>query len=184
MCKGRSVYHGQTDGIIPYLGTLGHQCELYDNPADFALDVLIDASQTSETLEKLYSAYEKSDMYATMSVLAKPKMTESNRNYRPDGEAARSFGTEVFYVAQRTLRNAVRDPSLFVSQIIVAIVIGLLVGLVFFDMKRTTDPGVQNRLGAIFFMIVSQVFSTVTALEPLLKERTLFIHVSFHNEKR
>jgi hypothetical protein len=56
---------------------------------------------------------------------------------------------------------------------------GLLVGLVFNDMEPIVDPGVQNRLGAIFFTVVSQIFSTVTALEPLLKERVLFIHVSF-----
>jgi ATP-binding cassette subfamily G (WHITE) protein 2 len=37
---------------------------------------------------------------------------------------------------------------------------------------------VQNRLGAIFFIVISQIFSNVTALEPFLKERVLFIHVS------
>jgi ATP-binding cassette subfamily G (WHITE) protein 2 len=64
------------------------------------------------------------------------------------------------------------------SQTLVAIILSLLVGLVFYKMKNTTDPGIQNRLGAIFFMVVSQIFSTVTALESLLKERVLFIHVS------
>lgn len=44
-------------------------------------------------------------------------------------------------------------------------------------MKTTTDPGIHDRLGAIFCIIVSQIFSTVTALEPLIKERALFIHV-------
>jgi ATP-binding cassette subfamily G (WHITE) protein 2 len=48
----------------------------------------------------------------------------------------------------------------------------------FYDLKKTYDPGVQNRLGAIFFIVISQIFSNVTALEPFLKERVLFIHVS------
>jgi hypothetical protein len=93
-------------------------------------------------------------------------------------EAARSFKAEIFYLSQRTLRNVVRNPALAFSQIIVSIIIGLLVGLMFYDLKKTYDPGVQNRLGAIFFIVISQIFSNVTALEPFLKERVLFIHVS------
>jgi ATP-binding cassette subfamily G (WHITE) protein 2 len=77
------------------------------------------------------------------------------------------------------MRNAIRNPELFLSQIVVAIILGFLVGLVFYDMQLTVDPGVQNRSGAIFFIAVNQIYSTVTALEPLLKERVLFIHVSF-----
>ena len=33
----------------------------------------------------------------------------------------------------------------------------------FNDMKKTVDPSVQNRLGALFLMVVSQIFSTMTA---------------------
>ncbi|CAF1498676.1 unnamed protein product, partial [Adineta steineri] len=34
----------------------------------------------------------------------------------------------------------------------------------------------QNRLGAIFMIVSSKILSTVTAIEPLVKERPLFIH--------
>jgi ATP-binding cassette subfamily G (WHITE) protein 2 len=77
------------------------------------------------------------------------------------------------------LRNVVRNPSLAFSQILASIIVGLLVGLLFYDLKKTTDPGVQNRLGAIFFIVISQIFSNMTALEALLKERVLFVHVNF-----
>ncbi|CAF0809871.1 unnamed protein product [Adineta ricciae] len=60
---------------------------------------------------------------------------------------------ELYYISKRTLQNAVRK-----------------------DIELTDNPGIPNRLGAIFFIIVSQIFSTATALEPLLKERVLFIH--------
>ncbi|CAF2995963.1 unnamed protein product, partial [Rotaria sp. Silwood2] len=42
MCKGRCVYHGSPNDVVSYFGTHGYQCEQYDNPADYALDVLID----------------------------------------------------------------------------------------------------------------------------------------------
>jgi hypothetical protein len=46
-------------------------------------------------------------------------------------------------------------------------------------MEKTIDPGIQNRLGALAFIAVSQLFCSATALEPFIKERTLFIHASF-----
>jgi ATP-binding cassette subfamily G (WHITE) protein 2 len=182
MCKGRCVYHGPAMGVVPYFSTYGYQCEPYDNPADYALDVLIDVSRTPETLTQLSNVY--STTYADIFALAHQQNSlNDNENIEHERlkfkvEAARSLGSEIFYLSQRTLRNVVRNPALAFSQIIASIIIGLLVGLLFNDIKKTIDPGVQNRLGAIFFIVISQIFSNLTALEAFLKERVLFIHVS------
>jgi ATP-binding cassette, subfamily G (WHITE), member 2 len=182
MCKGKSVYYGPALTMLHYFNAQGYLCELHDNPADFALDVLNDVSEKPEDLQKLNQAYMESDMHASINSLSRKQLCDDNfERFRrkQQGVAARSLGTEVYYVSQRTLKNAIRNPQLFLSQILVAIITGLLLGLVFNDMKKTIDPGVQNRLGALFFIIISQTLCTFTALEPLLKERVLFIHVSF-----
>ncbi|CAF1019704.1 unnamed protein product [Rotaria magnacalcarata] len=179
MSKGKSVYHGSTENIIPYFKELGYECEEHDNPADFALDVLITASQKHDGINILHTAYVNSEMHTNINNLFTEATCDDRRERhrrREQGAPARTFMMEIFYVSQRTLKNAIRNPALFLSQIVVAIVLGLLVGLVFNNMENSVDPGVQNRLGAIFFIIVSQIFSTVTALEPFLKERALFIH--------
>ncbi len=184
MCKGKTIYQGPALAILPYFNARGYQCELHDNPADFTLDVLIDASRQSDGVDKLNQAYiEFQKQINRNSELNTPLHDDRLERLRrqQQGAAARSFRTEIYYVSQRTIRNAIRNPELFLSQIIVAIILGLLVGLVFYDMQATVDPGVQNRLGAIFFIVVNQIFSTVTALEPLLKERVLFIHVSLQS---
>ncbi|CAF1542686.1 unnamed protein product [Rotaria magnacalcarata] len=177
--KRKSVYHGSTENIIPYFKELGYECEEHDNPADFALDVLITASQKHDGINILHTAYVNSEMHTNINNLFTEATCDDRRERhrrREQGAPARTFMMEIFYVSQRTLKNAIRNPALFLSQIVVAIVLGLLVGLVFNNMENSVDPGVQNRLGAIFFIIVSQIFSTVTALEPFLKERALFIH--------
>jgi ATP-binding cassette subfamily G (WHITE) protein 2 len=183
MCQGRNVYHGPASTMLPYFNAQGYECELHDNPADFVMDVLIDVSRKNEDWEKLKQAYLESRMYASINAASRTQVHDDSlasfHQKQGGAAAARSFGTEIYYVSQRTLKNAIRNPILFLSQIIVSIILGLLVGLVFNSIQRTTDPGVQNRLGAIFFIIVSQIFCTVTALEPLVKERALFIHVSF-----
>ena len=71
-----------------------------------------------------------------------------------------------------------RNSALLMWQILVAILLGLLTGLLYYQIPRTIGSGVQNRLGGIFFIVVNQIFSTATALEPFIKERALFIHVN------
>ncbi|CAF4157474.1 unnamed protein product, partial [Adineta steineri] len=179
MCNGRCVYNGLNASLLPYFQECGHICEDHDNPADFALDVLIKANEQKDYVDNLYNTYEQSEMHQNITsyLTGQEHANDLNNISRVEkGAPGRSFGMEIYYVSQRTLRNAIRDPALFLSQVVVSIVLGLLVGLVFYDMDNTIDPGIQNRLGAIFFIIVSQIFSTVTALEPFLKERALFIH--------
>ncbi|CAF1339002.1 unnamed protein product [Rotaria sordida] len=179
MCKGKSIYHGPALAVLPYFNTQGYSCELHDNPADFALDVLIDASRQSDNIEKLNKAYRKSQIYENIGSLLKKQVHEDRLeklHHKEQEVASRSLFTEIAYVSQRTLKNTIRNPELFLSQVLVAIILAVLVGLVFNNMEKTIDPGVHDRLGAIFFIVVSQIFSTITALEPLIKERALFIH--------
>jgi ATP-binding cassette subfamily G (WHITE) protein 2 len=184
MCKGQCVYHGGNKDVVPYFSTLGYQCETHENPTDFVLDILIDAARTPETLARLIDTYRESTLHTDLVALAESENILSNienparLQRKIEVEAAQSLGTEIFYVSQRTLRNALRNPAMALAQVVVSIMIGFLVGLVFYDLKKTTDPGVQNRLGAIFFIVVNQVFSTMTAIEPLLQERALFLHVT------
>ncbi len=186
MCKGRCVYHDTAKNVVPFFASHGYQCEQYDNPADYALDVLIDVSRKPESLTRLNDIYNSTHANALVlphlekSLPSNENIEQERRKYKI--EAARSVGAEIFYLSQRTFRNSVRNPALALTQTIVSVVIGLLVGLLFYDLKKTIEPGVQNRLGAIFFIIMSQTFSNMTAIEPLISESVLFIHVGFFSE--
>jgi ATP-binding cassette subfamily G (WHITE) protein 2 len=185
MCNGHCVYHGSTNDVVPYFSRYGYPCEPHDNPADYALDVLIDISRKPVILTMLRNEYIATHadslnlLHQQGNSIDNEYLERERRKYKV--EAARSLTAEFFYLSQRTLRNVVRNPALAFSQVIVGIIMGLLVGLLFYKLEKSYDPGVQNRLGAIFFIVISQMFSSVTALEALLKERVLFIHVSlFH----
>ncbi|CAM4984542.1 unnamed protein product [Rotaria socialis] len=162
--------------------TTGYQCETHENPTDFVLDILIDASQTPTILAKLKYAYNEPANHSHLKARPEFENNISNRGHfecfqhQIAVEAAQSLGTELLYVSQRTLRNSLRNPAMAIAQVVVSIMIGFLVGLVFYDLKKTTGHGVHNRLGTIFFIVVNQIFSTMTAIEPLLQERALFFH--------
>ena len=181
MCKGRCVYLGPANETVPYFSKYGYLCETNDNPADYALDVLIDIARKPEILQTLTNVYQTTHA-EYLAALSQRRNSQDGENLEYERrqynvEAARSASAEFFYLSQRTIRNSVRNPALALAQTAVSVIIGLLIGLIFYHLTEMDDPGVSNRLGVIFFIIISQIFSNVTALEPFLKERVLFIHV-------
>jgi ATP-binding cassette subfamily G (WHITE) protein 2 len=189
MCQGQIVFHGPATDAVSYFSRHGYQCEIYDNPADFILDLLIDVSQIPDTVSKLSLEYNTSITNADGTEVTEQQnalmMNENKERLRHMFTAANnhSIGVEILYISQRTLVNAFRNPALGLSQIVTAIVLGLLVGFVFNNIQKTTNPGIQNLEGAIFFMVISQFFTTLSALEPFIKERAIFIHVSLSFNK-
>ncbi|CAF3424351.1 unnamed protein product [Rotaria sp. Silwood1] len=176
LSAGHTIYFGSPMDVLPYFSSQGFECNEHENPADFVLDVLIEFNGRSSKI--LQTAYQHSQMHSNVKSLIKSVMNETeNEDLSFTNQIVlRSRTTEFYYLAQRTLRNAIRNPAFAASQIIIAIMLGLLTGLLFNNMKATIDPGVRNRLGAIFFLATHQILCTASALEPLIKERALFSH--------
>lgn len=182
MCNGKIIYHDSSKAILPYFKKQGFQREENDNPADFVLDVLIDISRMPQALQELHEAYRQSPMRREANDLLKTYWANDNMNsseHIQKDVIKRSRAREIIYVSWRTCQNAIRDPALFLSQVVVGILLGLMIGLVFYNLEREINKGVGNRLGAIFIIVVSHVVSSLTALQSLIEDRVLFIHVSF-----
>ncbi len=60
-------------------------------------------------------------------------------------EYATSFPRQLRFVAQRAIRNLIRNPQATVLQVVIMIVFALLVGLIYFDIDSSYDYGTQNR---------------------------------------
>jgi len=63
-----------------------------------------------------------------------------------------------------------------IVQIMIMMMLGLVVGGLFFDLDDTLVPGLQNRAGLFFFIIMNQVFSNLSAVELFIRERSIFVH--------
>ncbi|CAF1027601.1 unnamed protein product [Didymodactylos carnosus] len=214
LSAGHLVYHGRANQLLPYFSSIGYECERYDNPADFILDVAqgdkrtmkylpsinmnddevripaentdIDLELQQETAAKyLHDQYLKSSLYQTTHQevnLYLEKFQHDNQQdkslttSRPNKMAKKSRLNEFYYVAQRLLRTLVRNPALVIMQAIVTTIFAILVGLIYLNIDRTINTGVKNRIGAIFFIIMNQIFGNLSAIELFLKERALFMH--------
>jgi ATP-binding cassette subfamily G (WHITE) protein 2 len=174
LSAGQNIYLGPPTDVLPYFASHGFKCEEHDNPADFVLDVLIESSNRSSN--KLQTAYLRSAMYS--NICTKRTENENLTNCLLKHDTSERYTSKLYYVAQRTLCNVIRNPALFTSQIVSVIIYSFFTGIIFNKLETTVDPGVYNRFGVIFFIISCQVLSATIALEPLINERALFIHVN------
>ncbi|KAF9119632.1 hypothetical protein BGW39_000160 [Mortierella sp. 14UC] len=85
-----------------------------------------------------------------------------------------NFLTQLRVIMTRSLQTLVRDRSLLVLHLAVALVLGIFVGGLYFQVPMNL-AGFQNRAGSLFFMLALLGFSSISALGAFTDIRTLFV---------
>ncbi|KAM8881912.1 LOW QUALITY PROTEIN: broad substrate specificity ATP-binding cassette transporter ABCG2-like [Synchiropus picturatus] len=195
LVNGKQVYHGPAQEALQYFSDVGYTCESHNNPADFFLDVINGDStavttsdedpdsdswsSTKQRIEdKLVEEYRTSQYYrqtkAEMEEILQKKGTATGSNSRTITYTT-GFFTQFKWVLKRTFRNLMLNPQTSVAQVAVTLFLALVVGAIFFGVEEN-QSGLQNRMGALFFITVNQCFSSLSAAELFITERKLFIH--------
>ncbi|KFO64870.1 ATP-binding cassette sub-family G member 2, partial [Corvus brachyrhynchos] len=199
LAAGRVLYHGPAQHAIQYFQSIGYQCEPYNNPADFFLDVIngdstavamnkADESNTESTEES--SEYDKTvaeqlaEKYSNSAYYQETKAylesVSSGNKMKTKGifrqiTYANSFLHQLKWVSRRTFKNLIGNPQASIAQVCVTAFLGLIVGAIFFGLKEDST-GLQNRVGAMFFLTTNQCFSSISAIELFVVEKKIFIH--------
>ncbi|GFS06733.1 ATP-binding cassette sub-family G member 2-like [Elysia marginata] len=87
-----------------------------------------------------------------------------------------SFCTQLRVLSGRVVKNIIRSPETSIMQFVVVVFFGMIVGFVYYQIDSSPETGIQNRVGAFFFIIMNQIFGNLSALELFIKERSIFIH--------
>ncbi|XP_032419474.1 broad substrate specificity ATP-binding cassette transporter ABCG2d [Xiphophorus hellerii] len=194
---GRMVYHGPASNALDYFTNIGYPCEPHNNPADFFLDVINgdftkptkvhdtadltfeELGSTRQNIEERLVEEFKNSSYSseTRAELRRILQTkECASQMRPCSITYHtSFLHQLQWVFQRTFQNLMLTPQTSVAQVGVNIFLALVVGAIFFAVQDD-QSGLQNRMGALFFITTNQCFSTVSAAELFITERNLFVH--------
>uniref|UniRef100_A0A8D1WH34 Broad substrate specificity ATP-binding cassette transporter ABCG2 n=1 Tax=Sus scrofa TaxID=9823 RepID=A0A8D1WH34_PIG len=198
--SGRMLFCGPTFLSAAFLSFVGYNCEPYNNPADFFLDVINGdssavvlsradrdegAQEPEEPPEKDTPLIDKLAAFYTNSSFFKDTKVELDQfsggrkkkksSVYKEVTYTTSFCHQLRWISRRSFKNLLGNPQASVAQIIVTIILGLVIGAIFYDLKN--DPsGIQNRAGVLFFLTTNQCFSSVSAVELLVVEKKLFIH--------
>ncbi|KAM7419412.1 hypothetical protein PAMA_016502 [Pampus argenteus] len=199
LVSGKMVYHGPAPNALDYFANIGYPCEPHNNPADFFLDV-INGDFTATAMTKVHGSEDLDfEELSSSRQSIEERLIEEYRNssYSSDTRAElqrivqdkdcfsrpksrtitynSSFFHQLHWVFKRTFQNLMLNPQTSVAQLGVNIFLALIVGAIFFGVKDD-QSGIQNRMGALFFITTNQCFSTVSAAELFIAERKLFVH--------
>ncbi|NXR68830.1 ABCG2 protein, partial [Rhadina sibilatrix] len=200
LAAGRVLYHGPAQQAIEHFQSLGYQCEPYNNPADFFLDVIngdstavamskADESNTAESTEErpeydttlaeqLAEKYSNSAYYretkAHLESISSGNKKKAKGLFRQI-TYANSFLHQLKWVSRRTFKNLIGNPQASIAQLLITALLGLIVGAIYFGLEENS-AGIQNRVGAMFFLTTNQCFSSVSAIELFIVEKKIFIH--------
>ncbi|NXP48287.1 ABCG2 protein, partial [Heliornis fulica] len=200
LALGRVLYHGPAKQALEYFSSIGYECEPFNNPADFFLDIIngdstavtankedhrpVDQgkedSMDSSVVDVLYQKYLNSSLYqSTKEALGKVELGQGTKErVSKQGHEityANGFLTQLYWVSKRSLKNLIRNPQASFAQIAVTVILALVVGAIFFGVKLDRS-GIQNRVGSLFFVTTNQCFSSVSAIELFIRDKKLFVH--------
>ncbi|XP_010170560.2 ATP-binding cassette sub-family G member 2 isoform X2 [Antrostomus carolinensis] len=201
LALGKVLYHGPAKQALEYFSSIGYECEPFNNPADFFLDIIngdstavaaskedpvksengvAEDNMDSSVVDVLHQKYLNSSLYqSTKEALSKVERgRRSEQRISKQGHEityANGFLTQLYWVSKRSLKNLIRNPQASIAQIAVTIILALVVGAIFFGVKLDRS-GIQNRVGSLFFVTTNQCFSSVSAIELFIRDKKLFVH--------
>eukprot|EP00118_Oscarella_pearsei_P028305 m.1844 g.1844 ORF g.1844 m.1844 type:complete len:634 (+) comp7956_c0_seq1:221-2122(+) len=180
--NGQTIFHGSPGRGLKFLEEGGHHCDERENPADFFLDVI--QQSTDAENQSLSLKYHSSPVFDEVktdanAVLNSPRSAGNGVSERRSVGYPTSFFYQFFEVSKRTLLNLVRNPVLSFMQWMFAIIFGLLIGGIYYQVTDS-DPvyGIQNRVGAFFFLVMNMIFANMSAVQLFIAQRPIFKHES------
>ncbi|XP_062586203.1 broad substrate specificity ATP-binding cassette transporter ABCG2-like isoform X2 [Saccostrea cucullata] len=194
---GEVVYHGPTKDSLDYFHSIGYTIQEHNNPPDFFLDVIsgdfnvdvdtLDPEKTSTDEEDVHGAlvqkFRQSNVNAKVQSEVKAifdeyqsKLTKKELVSLPPVEYNTSFFTQLLICSGRTVKNIARNPQTSIMQLFVILIFAAIVGGIYWQIENDCKAGIQNRVGAFFFIVMNQVFGNLSAVELFIKERAIFMH--------
>uniref|UniRef100_A0A674IUX8 Broad substrate specificity ATP-binding cassette transporter ABCG2 n=1 Tax=Terrapene triunguis TaxID=2587831 RepID=A0A674IUX8_9SAUR len=175
LAAGSLLYHGPARNALQYFKSIGYECEPYNNPADFFLDV-INGDSTAVTLSKseFVSQYNLSETKAELEKLSLKNKRKTSADFQKITYST-SFFHQLKWVSRRTFKNLIYNPQSSMAQLCITTGLGVVVGAIFSGIKNDSS-GIQNRVGALFFLTTNQCLSSVTTIELFVTEKKIFIH--------
>ncbi|KAJ1720063.1 hypothetical protein LPJ53_005263 [Coemansia erecta] len=187
LSQGQLVYFGPTSASIEYFASIGHQCPVHENPADYFVDLMTLDYRSEEALAQskaqVNTLVECFTQYTNRTKSALSEKHTPAGSYSGNGMAvyqeSRVPRNNWFYeystMARRDWINALRNVPFIVGQVSQAIFMALLIGFMFFHLKHDA-LSVSNRLGVLFIICVNATFPIIMpVLNMYYRERDIMI---------
>ncbi|KAJ3110994.1 ATP-binding cassette sub- G member 2 [Phlyctochytrium bullatum] len=166
LAAGRTVFFGRLDEALVFFAKMEYPLPEKTNPSDHFIDIATLDQRTPELLE---ASQARIDKFAEAWDAQKPKLpvvaagASEDEGSFPLVRGARyqsAWGTQFSVLLGRNLREVMRDAGTLGATLGQGIILCIVMGFIFFRLDLS-QAGIQNRLGALFFIVTNQTFGVV-----------------------
>ncbi|ORX98562.1 hypothetical protein K493DRAFT_280357 [Basidiobolus meristosporus CBS 931.73] len=179
MTEGKITYFGEASKAVDYYASIGYQCPMYTNPADYIfMNVLFqienDIAEKNRLTDVITSWESSPQAHELLKVAQQPivnPITARMLKYRS------GFKTQFQFLLKRAWHNVLRNKMIFKARLGQTIFFSLLIGLIYLQIPRKSQISaqIQDYSGSLFFIVVNGFFSTVMPLISVFsEERAVF----------
>lgn len=167
---GATIYFGPAGGAIGHFAALGVPVPPLTNPAEHYVDLA--ATDDAALRDKLLAAAHDGLSSPTTRALLKPSAAA------PTGRAGRStvgFGAQLRALLWRANLNNRRHPAFMRALMSRSVTMALLVGYLYSGLG-SDQASVQDRTGALYFVLTNQIMSSSGSIRTFIAERDVAAH--------
>lgn len=177
MTQGKMAFCGSVSQAISFYTGIGLLIPEHINPAEHFLDLLqVRTSDDEERVDRIIDAFETSELKLQGSGsergvdsdqrglgceqsedMSVERPVEACPHPRCRSGIDCSHIRKIAVLTHRSYLTQSRIPLLKIARIIQTVILSILIGATFFKIDNDQD-GIQNRLGAIYFIIITQMF--------------------------
>uniref|UniRef100_A0A6U3AZ91 ABC transporter domain-containing protein n=1 Tax=Lotharella globosa TaxID=91324 RepID=A0A6U3AZ91_9EUKA len=172
LAGGRCCYNGPRKEALGYFKAVREdfECPTYTSPADHFLDLVTIGSEVGEpdTITEYFEAHKRKGVEATVLELPTGARVRDTITWRPEAQFAAPFCRQFKCLLERELRLNVRDPQKITAKAGNALVMGVLIGMMYYHVKDAFTPA----FGYIGLAILSM--SAMVSLPSFFSDRLMF----------
>eukprot|EP00918_Siedleckia_nematoides_P004901 GHVU01010835.1.p1 GENE.GHVU01010835.1~~GHVU01010835.1.p1 ORF type:complete len:562 (+),score=112.35 GHVU01010835.1:1419-3104(+) len=186
--QGRCIYNGPVEQCLSYFEEQGFTCPDDSNPADFLLDIITpgvvvnDKPADPQRLADTYDALLRPGVaQAVEEALARPHTSVSTAYAQmPRKHKAKEYGssswTQFCVISLRNCRNMYRDTHALIGLVVEQIAAGILMGLVFLQVRQEYKHDAFYWLSAMMVIVLTMINSTLAKIPNLVSERVRYVY--------
>jgi ABC-type multidrug transport system ATPase subunit len=164
LADGAPVYHGKASESVAYFASVGLQCPPFLNPADYFMKQLVVMNKQTDVeavarVTKLKAEWATHQQHQHQQQLATgSKTTENQLEETDDHGTGLSVWEQGLVLTRRNFMRTFRDLRAVIAGLSQTLFMAVLLGLIYLQVD-VTQGGVQNLVGALFYMPVNQIFA-------------------------
>lgn len=152
LSSGQTVYSGPVSEVLTYFDQHSFPCPQHVNPADHLIDISTIDTRTTEAEEHTSTRVNSLILSWRRSQLVSSEV-EARGPITPPAPSIKSTGVPLFrqtwYLATRNFWITIRDPFGFTGFLFEAVIIGTVVGWIFYKIPSTLS-GIRAMQGFIY----------------------------------